>query len=122
MLIYFDKYLNAVQCQDTLVRDNMSKGRIVQEPERPRLFIWGLIFQGHTVLASEKHCPHSQAVRGSIFYITYRNKCFQNLQEHLQWKILTKLKAIKHMTDPYLCEEKNIFRDTILCSQTTLPA
>jgi hypothetical protein len=67
-LPYLDKYLDAVQSQDTLIRDDMSKGRnilglhqlrealskrrIVQGTERPRLFVWGHIVRGHIVLAS----------------------------------------------------------------------
>ncbi len=36
MLIYFDKYLNADQCQDILVKNNMSKGRHILGLHHPR--------------------------------------------------------------------------------------
>jgi hypothetical protein len=44
-ITYLDKYLDAVQGQETLIRDAMSKGRNILGPHRPR----DALFEGRNI-------------------------------------------------------------------------
>jgi hypothetical protein len=62
----------------------MSKGRIVQGTERPRLFVWEHIVRGHIFISSKKqHTKHPLCqtdMKVGVFKTVYSIRCHKDTQ------------------------------------------